>query len=278
MRIVKPWGLLAARRFAALSAVLLLAAPAAGYVPPVDDLIARLAAQAPLATSAILEYSCHVYPVTLGQGLGEAVSTQQDKGRSFRQRVYWQRRALLAVETLAEDGTVLHVSIAENGTVQQAALSTSRRFSDFDLHLVFHPFLEGDSSAWKSELTFWGVTPRQTQLVLLKGAPHFRAQESPEKALWVERESLRPVQLVSAVGGGPEPLTLSIAFSDYIALVARARDRDEETFPRKATFRINGQRFKEVALGEFEVNPPARKFPLQRLRQQAAGRPPGRER
>jgi hypothetical protein len=276
MRVVKRLVGRAARWLAPLAVLGLAAAPAAAYLPPVDDMLERVAVRAPGVTAAILEFTTQVYPVALGLAAGEPAPTQPDKKRSFRQRVYWQRGALLAVETLAEDGAVLAVSVADKAGVQEASVASSRRFSEADLRLAVYPFLEGRASAWRSELNFWGVLPNQVHVAMLKGGVFYRVQESPEKALWVERETLRPAVLASQIEG-PEPLALTIEFSDFLALAVRG-ERQIQSLPRKTTFRISGQRFKETVLGEYEINPPARKFPLQRLRQQAGGGPARRER
>ncbi len=224
------------------------AGPAHAYVPPLDDLLEQLAGGAPSAGSAIIDLQCRVYPVAPAGEATPAAQPAPDRGRGFRQRVYWQRGSLLAVETLADDGTVLHVLLKEAGFTQAAQLSTTRRFSTADIRPLLYPFLEGKVAAWSRELTYWGVQPTAVDLALTKTGQMYRMTDDPDKALWLDKETLRPVRLTTRVDGGPGPWLLSIEFSDFISFAARGPEKDPLRIPRRITYAVNGATFKDVQM------------------------------
>jgi hypothetical protein len=247
--------------------------PAGAYVPPLDALYEQLVAGSPSVGSAIIDFQCRVFSAPPGDPAGQPVV---DPIRGFRQRVYWQRGRLLAVETLAEDGNLLHVLLSEGGFTQAGQLSAARRFSEADVRPLIFPFLEGKTVAWTDELSFWGVAPADVAYVLLKTGPAYRLTDDPEKALWLDKEAIRPVKFSTRIAGGAAPLVLTVEFGDFASFATKGPEKDQLRIPRKVTYALNGRMFKEVRMTEFEVDPPARKFPLARLRQQAAAPPAAR--
>jgi hypothetical protein len=129
------------------SALLSAATPALAYVPSVDDLWARLAAGAPEIRSAIEDTETLVYDPAAAGGDTPADAPKPLAGREFRQRIYWQRGGLLAVETTGFDGTLLHLSLRDGYRTYSRALSSTRVFAESDLRPLLYPFLEASRSA-----------------------------------------------------------------------------------------------------------------------------------
>ncbi len=251
-------------------------APALAYVPSQEDLLAQLAAGAPGVSSAILELRCSVFPLPPPANAVPGAQPMADPARSFRQHVYWQRGRLLAVETVAEDGALLHVLLQEGGFIQAAQVTAARQFSLADVRPLMFPFLEGTVAAWRDELGYWGVRPAAVDLVLVKTAQWYRLTDGPDRALFVDKDSLRPARLVTQVQGGPVPWLVSVEFSDFVSFATKGPEKDQLTIPRRVTYALNGAAFKDVRMTGFEVDPPARRIPLARLRQLAAAAPAGR--
>jgi hypothetical protein len=67
-----------------------------------------------------------------------------------------------------------------------------------------------------------------------------------------------------------------VEFSDFISFATKAPEKDRLRIPRKFSYSLDGKLFKDVYMTEYEVDPPARKFPLARLRQLAATPSAGR--
>jgi hypothetical protein len=243
-------------------AALALAPAAHGYVPPLDNMLEEVGVGAPSANSAIIELQCNVF--------APAGAPSADPQRGFRQRIYWQRGKVLAVETLAGDGTLLHVLVREGGFTDAAQISPVRRFSETDVRPQLFPFLEGGTVAWRDELAYWGVSPAKVELVLTKSGQAYRLTDGSDKALWLEKEGGRPLRLVTRIEGGTAPQVLSIEFSDFISFATKGPEKDYPRIPRTITYTLDGKVFKEARIAAFEADPPAHKFSLARLRQLAA--------
>jgi len=274
MRLVKPY---ASRRRAwalAVAATLALigwgATPAAAYVPPVDDLWARLVAGAPLLKSAIVDTETVVFDPAQPGPAGSAQGAPAPKplaGRDFRQRIYWQRGALLAVETLSGDGTPLHLMLRDGYRTYEKALSTARTFAPADLHPVLYPFLEASAAAWRDELVFWGIQPLAVALELYGSATAYVLGEGAGQALWIDRNEDRPVRL-EVRAAGPAPLQLAVQFSEYMPVAAKNQDAANPRLPKVMTYEIGGRLFRRTTITDVQADAPVRSFPLVRWRQE----------
>ncbi len=242
--------------------------PAAAYVPPVDDLWARLAAGAPLLKSAIVDTETAVFdpaqPAAAGPG---AATLRPQPGREFRQRLYWQRGALLAVETLAGDGTPLHLMLRDGYRTYDQALSPARAFAAADLHPVLYPFLEASPAAWRDELVFWGIQPLGVTLVLYGSSAAFLLGEGAGQALWIDQNGDRPIRL-EARAAGLAPLGLTLQFADYMPVAAKRQDAANPRLPKVITYAVGGKVFRRTTITEVQADAPVRSFPLARWRQQ----------
>jgi hypothetical protein len=281
--------------FAAVGLLLGLsaAAPGAawGYVPTQEELLADLALGAPGASAAILDLKCTVFkstsPAVAGTPVagtpaasgtpaaGTPAAPVADPARSFRQRIYWQRGALLAVETLADAGATLDVQLDEGLAPQHVGLDPGRKFSEWDVRTAIFPFLEGRADVWRQELGLWGVRPQGVMLVLVgRDKQFYGLSESPGKTLWIDKSDGRPARLETVIDGAA-PLALTLAYAEYTGLTEKGPEKQNPRIPRRFTYALGGRVVKEVYLEAWEINPPQRKFPLARLRQQVgAGQRP----
>lgn len=244
--------------------------PVAAYVPPVDDLWALLTAGAPLLKSAIVDTETVVFdpalPVPENPPPG-APALKPLADREFHQRLYWQRGALLAVETLARDGTLLHLALRDGYRSYDKALSATRTFAAADLRPVLYPFLEASPAAWRDELGFWGIQPLGVRLELYGSATAYLLGEGAGQALWIDRIGDRPIRL-EARAGGPAPLELTVRFGDYIPVAARNQDAANPRLPKVMTYEIGGKVFRRTTITDVQADAPVRSFPLARWRQQ----------
>jgi hypothetical protein len=258
----------------ALAAVLLATAwgarSAGAYVPPVDDLWARLTAGVPPIHSAIIEAENLVYDPDAIQP--EAPNSGRSapepiKARGFRQRMYWQRGSLLAVETLAADGSLAHLFLRNGYRTYSRALSPRIVFSDADLRPVLFPFLEGSAAAWRDELEFWGIQPLTVDVVLSGATVFLRLGEGGGPSLWIDRVTDLPSKLTTQISA-PAPFRIDLRFSEFMAVAPDNADRSNPRLPRAVMYELNGKLFRKTTVVDVQAEVPARSFPLARWRQQ----------
>lgn len=262
-------------RFAALAAagalaLLILRAPAASaYVPPADDLWARLAAGAPAIRSAIIDTETQVYdPGAASSDLAAPGAVAKPiPGRGFRQRIYWQRGGWLAVETQASDGTPLHLLLRDSYRTYSQALAPQRVLAESDLRPVLFPFIEASANAWRAELTFWGIQPLGVEIALYKSSTAYLLGEGAGQALWIDRNGDHPVRLECKVGG-PAPVRLGIQFGDFMPVAPKAQDAKDPRVPKVISYEVNGRLFRRTTVTEVQADIAVRSFPLARWRQQ----------
>ncbi len=253
----------------ALALLALRAATASAYVPPVDDLWARLAAGAPAINSAIVDTETQVYDPGAA-AVDAAVPDAAAKpipDRGFRQRIYWQRGGWFAVETLAGDGTLLHLLLRDGYRTYSQALAPKRVFAEADLRPMLYPFLEASANAWRAELIFWGIQPLGVELVLYKSATAYLLGEGAGQALWIDHIGDRPVRL-ECKAGGPAPVRLGIQFGDFMPVAPKDQDAKNPRLPKVISYEVNGRLFRRTTVTEVQADVSVRSFPLARWRQQ----------
>ncbi|MFI5400994.1 MAG: hypothetical protein ACHQZQ_08095 [SAR324 cluster bacterium] len=258
---------------AALAAVLLAtvwsARSASAYVPPEDDLWARLAEGVPPIHSAIVETENLVYdPDALQPDAAEPGRSAPEpiKARAFRQRLYWQRGSLLAVETLAADGGLAHLFLSNGYRTYSRALASRTVFSDADLRPVLFPFLEGSAAAWREELVFWGIQPLSVDLVLSGATAFIRLGEGGDSSLWIDRMSDLPARLTTRIPA-PTPLRIELRFGDFMPVAPSDEDRGNPRLPKTVSYEVNGRLFRKTTVIDVQADVPGRAFPLARWRQ-----------
>jgi hypothetical protein len=273
MHLVNPrgvnWRSLALAVACALAVPMLHPAPASAYVPPVDDLWARLTAGAPAIRSAIIDTETQVYePSAPGADpAAPGTSAKPIPGREFRQRIYWQRGGWLAVETLAGDGTLLHLLLRDTYRTYSQVLAPKRVFTDADLRPVLYPFLEGSAHAWRAELTYWGIQPLGVDIVLYKSATAYVLGQGPGQGLWIDRTGDRPIRLECKVSG-TAPLQIDIQFGDFMPVAPKDQDASNPRLPKVIAYEVNGRLFRRTTIMEVQADVAVRSFPLARWRQQ----------
>jgi len=242
---------------------------ASAYVPPVDDLWARLAAGTPPIQSAIVETDNLVYdPDALPADAGEAGRSAPVpvKARGFKQRMYWQRGSLLAVETLAADGSLAHLFLRNGYRTYSRALASRTVFSDADLRPVLFPFLEGSAAAWRDELVFWGIQPLTVDLVLSGATAFIRLGEGGDSSLWIDRMTDLPSRLTTQIPA-PTPLRIELRFGDFMPVAPSDEDRGNPRLPKTVSYQVNGRLFRKTTVVDVQADVPGRSFPLARWRQ-----------
>jgi hypothetical protein len=252
-----------------------LPTPAAAYVPGLEELYQRIAARQPAIQRAMLETRTYVFDPLFRLGRAPEDSNldalpPEVAERSFRQRIWWIRNTFLGIETLAEDGTLLHFYLDEGFRPVQAS-QAGRQFSETDVVHPYLPFVSADPVRWRQALTFWGLNPGTVDIARgPKGEPLYRLLEDEGKALWVEPELLRPVKLRTRLASGDGPgRQLTIEFGEFIFIGDQPNDADNFYFPRTVNFLLNGRLFKQTVLLRFEADPSLQGFPITRLRKLA---------
>ncbi len=258
------------------SPVVLPLGSAAAYVPTAEEIFAQLAMQAPAVSRAIFE----TRSVVLAPDLEAAARAAETRGgaepelieipeRGFRQRVYWIRDRLLAIETFSNDGEPLHVYLDEGMGAAGRALAADRHFETSDLLHPYIPFMGGSLADWRSGLAAWGIDPRRVSLVYShkKGTLYrLGARDGPGAVFVPGRFALASLETQIVGAGGPVRLT--IEFSGAIIL-GKSKKRDKLLhFPHTVTFLLEGEPFKLTKLTAFRADPPLNAFPLERLREQ----------
>ena len=257
---------------AVLSGVAWSGGAAFAYVPPVDDLWARLADGVPRIKSAIVETETQVYdpgaPLPVPSAPGQlAPGPVPVKGREFRQRLYWQRGTILAVETLAADGAVAHLFLQNGYRTYSRALTSKAVFSEADLRPLLFPFLEGSATAWRDELVFWGIQPVTVDLVLSGTRAYLRLGEGAGPSLWIDRMTDLPFKLETQIAGGA-PLRMELTFGDFMPVAPKNADAKNPRLPKFVSYEVNGRLFRKTTVVEVQADAPLRSFPLARWRQE----------
>lgn len=254
---------------------------AMAYEPPLEEIIARSLRDRSYFGRAIIETESAVYDPfantqspgnngkvrTLGVGADEVVSElQEDKG--FRQTIYWVRNRLLAVETFAMNGELLHFYLKEGLEPVSVNFSESRPFADIDLLNPYLPFIEDNREDWETGLDRWGLQPQTVSLVRAsKGVVYFQLLESPGKSLWLDRIRFLPARINTLIEGDPSPLAITIEFTEFI--LVPGEEEQMFAFPRTINHLLDGALFKQTTVRSLLVNPSWRSFPLTRLRKKA---------
>jgi hypothetical protein len=262
----------------ALGALVLagLCKPVSAYVPPVDDLWARLTAGVPPIKSAIVDTENLVYDPAAPAPEGAPGSQNATgapppapvplKDRSFRQRLYWQRGGLLAVETSTADGTLAHLLLRNGYRTFAKSLVSAPAFAAMDLHPVLFPFLEGSATAWHNELIYWGIQPVDVSLALVDTHVYDRLGEAAGGALWIDPIGDRPVKLQAKIGGSA-PLLMEMTYSDFIGVAPKEADAADPRVPKTILYTVNGKLFRKTTVVEVQADATVRNFPIARWRQ-----------
>jgi hypothetical protein len=262
-----------------LSACAVLAGPrpARAYVPSAQDLFDQLSLQVPLVSRAILDLRVLVFDPAPrqgdlpaeGEGSVEPEPVEQPE-RGFRQRLYWIRDQLAAVETFSNTGELLHVYVNEGVAEGAVNLSQTRHFETLDVLHPFLPFMGGRPDDWRQGLAQWGIQPwrvglrpgyklRNLYRVGMPGAP----------AAYLDPTRLALVSLETRILTDGAPLRLSVNFGEAVLLGENLKREEQLYFPRVASFFLNGRLFKQIRVVRALTDPPLAAFPLARLREQA---------
>jgi len=271
------------RAASALLALLgLLAAPPAllAYVPSAQDLFTQLALQVPAVSRAIVDVRVLVFDpaprqADLPSGGEASVEPEpvEQPERGFRQRLYWIRDQLSAVETFSSSGEPLHVYLNEGLAAASVDLG-ARHFENLDVLHPYLPFMGGRPDDWRQGLAEWGIQPwrvglrpgyklRNLYRVGMPGAP----------AAFLDPARLSLVGLETRILTDGAPLRLSVTFGEAVMLGENLRREEQLYFPRVASFFLNGRLFKQIRVIRAFSDPPLSSFPLARLREQAKPSP-----
>jgi hypothetical protein len=262
---------------AVLAAALLWPAATPAYVPSAQELFRQLSLQVPTITRAILDLRVLVFDPAPkqgdlpaeGEGSVEPEPVEQLE-RGFRQRLYWIRDQLAAVETFSIEGELLHVYLNEGMAEGAVNLSAHRRFEVLDILHPYLPFMGGRPDDWTQGLAQWGIQPwraglrpgyklRNLYRVGMPGAP----------AAYLDPARLALVALETRILTDKAPLRLSITFAEAVVLGENVKREEQLYFPRVTSLFLNGRLFKQIRLVRALADPPLNAFPLSRLRDQA---------
>lgn len=190
--------------------------------------------------------------------------------RNFRQRVYWIAQSFLGIQTFDEEGRLLHFLLDEGLRPVSGNLDAARRFLDVDVRPAYLPFLEGGPGAWWQAMADWGIVPRSVELARgPKDAVYVKLVDSPGRALWIERETLRPVRVETLIAGGERPLHLVIEFTDFLTVAEGTSRATDVFYPRTTNYLLDGRLFKQSRIVSFAADPSTRNFPVTALRERA---------
>ena len=268
------WGL-------ALAAVWAFAAPSRAYVPAAEELFTQLGLQVPTVTRAIFEARTIVFDAAprpadrLADVPGgvEAEPVDQPE-RGYRQRVYWIRDQLLAIETFSREGAPLHVLLAEGVAPVSLDLQAARHFEALDVIHPYIPFMGGRPADWRDALASWGIDPWTVGLrpgYKLQNLYRIGAPDGP--AAYLDPRRLALVTLETRVLNGAHPIALRMDFAEALVLGDNLKREEQLYFPRVVNFSVNGRLFKQVRVVTFRADPPQNAFPLARLRDLARNVP-----
>ena len=262
------------------SGLVCIAVPAArAYVPSADELFTQLGLQVPAVSRAIFETRALVFDATprASDRLAEVEGGVEQEPvelpeRAFRQRVYWIRDALLAIETLSREGAPLHVYLDEGVAPVSLDLTAQRHFEAIDVIHPFILFMGGRPADWRAGLAAWGIDPWRVGLRPgYKQRNLYRLGDADGPAAYFDPARLALVSLETRILNGAHPVTLTMDFSEAIVLGENLKREEQLYFPRIVNFFINGRLFKQVRVATFRADPPLNAFPLARLRDQARG-------
>lgn len=271
----------AAALLGALIALSLGPPPAArGYVPPLAELYARLSERRPVVSRAILETRVTVYDpaaraqddpaAELGEGLPVRPAVLPERG--FRQRIYWIRDRLLAVQTLDGEGTPLHLYLDEGLGPISGDLAGGRHFDPLDVLHPYVPFMGATLHDWRDGLHRWGVFPERVRLErAAKERTRYVLEGRDGGAAVLERQGLGLRRIETTVRFGERRLPLSLAFGPAYIYGESEERADLLRFPRTVLVRLDGRLIKKIALVRLDYEPSLREFPLEALREQARG-------
>lgn len=289
---------------ALLCALVLLPSTGGAFVPDEEQLWAFVRVGRPQITALIVETRNRVFDpaatATADQvtefSAGESTAGMDTvpvevPSRAFRQRIYWQAPAFLAVETLAEDGTLLHFYMEEGSEPISVSRDETRPFSLLDVWPAYLPFAGADPQAWRRGAMLWGLAPHDITLVHTSKERIIYQLAAPGAALgdglWIQRDPLRLVRFSVRVpasgmtgsgksgdpktGSGAET-TLTLEFGNFFLDDSVTLEGSDTPvyYPATSNYLLNGKLIRQTSTVSLQVNPTARDFPLNRLHQQAA--------
>jgi hypothetical protein len=204
-----------------------------------------------------------------GEGAGAAEPEPQElPERAFRQRIYWLRDALLAIETFSLAGEPLHIYLDE-GIEPLSRDLAARHFEPLDVIHPYLAFMGGRPADWRAALAAWGIDPWQVGM-----RPGYKLRNlyrlgDEQAAAYLDPARLALVSLETQVHNGARPIALALTFSEALVLGESTKREEQLYFPRIVNFFVNGRLFKQVRTTGFRADPPLNQFPLQRLRELA---------
>ena len=190
--------------------------------------------------------------------------------QDFKQKIYWVRDTLLAIETFAMDGTLLHYYFEEKYEPISFNINPERSFSNWDVVPPFIFFLSKSSASWRDGLGRWGVFPERVQVSRdHKGAVRFMMLDAPSQYAIVQRDGFRVASIHTQILGGEKPLRLELQFTEF--LINGSSDQEDQAmiYPRTTNFLLDGSLVKQSVVSMIITNPSWRTFPLTRLREEA---------
>lgn len=253
------------------------ASTAQAYVPTAEELFVQFALQVPLVSRGIFETRTLVFDATprAADRVADAAGAAEPEPlelpeRGFRQRVYWVRDSLLAIETFSPGGEPLHIYLDEGLEPVSRDLGT-RHFEAIDVIHPYIPFMGGRPSDWREGLAAWGIDPWRVGM-----RPGYKLRNlyrlgEDGAAAYLDPARLALVSLEARVFNGARPIALTMTFSEALVVGESTKREEQLHFPRVVNFHLNGRLFKQVRVANFRADPPLNAFPLARLRELARG-------
>jgi hypothetical protein len=235
--------------------------------------------QVPTVTRAIFETRTLVFDPTpraadrLADSAGAAGAVepepQEQPARGFRQRIYWMRDGLLAIETFALSGEPLHIYLDEGVEPVSRDLGAARHFEPLDVIHPYVPFMGGRPADWREALSAWGIDPWHVGM-----RPGYKLRNlyrlgEDGAAAYLDPARLALVSLEARVLNGAHPIALTLNFGEWLVLGESTKREEQLNFPRVVDCFVNGRLFKQVRVTGFRPDAPLNAFPLARLRELA---------
>jgi len=248
------------------------AAPVSAYVPAPDELFLQIGLQVPLVTRGIFETRTLVFDPTprAADRLADAAGAiepepQELPERGFRQRIYWMRDSLLAIETFSLTGEPLHVYLDEGVEPVSRDLG-ARHFEPMDVIHPYIPFMGGRPADWRAALAAWSINPWRVGM-----RPGYKLRNlyrlgEDGAAAYLDPARLALVSLEARALNGAHPIALTLNFGEGLVFGESVKREEQLYFPRVVDFLVNGRLFKQVRVTSFRPDPPPNAFPLARLR------------
>ena len=168
------------------------------------------------------------------------------KAQGYLQKVYWQKKTLLAIETMNLERNLLHFYYYPRGRGNQVSIhtQTERNFSDIEVLPPFLVFQEYRTMDWNRALKEMNIHTREVSLYKDAALNVFYQVGDEENFILIEKDRYRIHSIYTTIHTSKKSHQVTIRFREFV----RYR---RQNYPKVTEYYVDGYLFKRTTISQF---------------------------